>query len=205
MEVTTMKKYSIKQCIKLLEEEKLSSDAIYENVKKTFQKVGAQIDPIHIKKEKDQKETIKNTWYTFDFHEDIEVRPQKLFLTNLYIHDDAQFANLVEEALSAGIDPHNTEHILLYLNAQGYKMPESIYNFKLAEFTLYKKFYEKTDIWYMVKDILQKTGLSEATIDELKEYKQKEVGNKERMVSQYPTKDLQKIKAFPNGFEEKAS
>lgn len=179
--------------MRLLNEEFIPSTEVYRSVKKVFQEEGAKLNLFDIKKEDKQKEILKSIWRTFTFHEDVEKKPVKLFLTNLYIYDDATFANYVEEALSVGIDPQNIAHIVAYLNLQGYKITEGIYNFKVAEFALYKRFYEKTDIWYMIKDILQKTGLTEASIEELREYKRKEVNNQEMV---QPAKDLQKIKAY---------
>lgn len=188
-----MKTLTQKQCVRRLRNEQLNI-FLYEDFKASCQKLGARVQIQSIKSKK-QKEIVKQTWSQMN-HVESE-KTLNLFLANLYVYDDADFANRVEEALSMCVRP---EDIVGYLRIQGYPIPDTIYKLKLAEFEVYQEYYKQTNIWYMVKDILEKTGVKEASIAELKDYKEKQL--------QMQTKEAekQKVIVFPSSYiEEKVA
>lgn len=193
-----MKKLTQKESITALREEYIVKTDSYTSLKKTFQKLGAKANLIEIKKEKKQKEMIMNGWRTFSFDED-EIKPIHLFLANMYVYDDADFANRVEEALSLGV---RKEDVVSYLNLQDYSITDTIYHLKLAEFAVYKKYYEKTHIWYMIGNILEKTGAKKVSVEELNEFKQEELLRKQGMNRKQVEKINQKTMEFPVSYSK---
>ena len=146
------------------------------------------------RKAKKQKDIVKRAWDSFEHIEGVHTL--NLFLANIYVYDDADFANHVEEALSMCVKP---EDIVGYLNLQNYLIPDTIYYLKLAEFEVYKEYYQKSDIWYMVKHILEKTGISEVSIEELQEYKEKQLQSIRKV---NPEIEKTKTMVYPSAYSE---
>ena len=72
-------------------------------------------------------------------------------------------------------------------------------SFKLTTKEEHKEYYQKSDIWYMVKHILEKTGISEVSIEELQEYKEKQLQSIRKV---NPEIEKTKTMVYPSAYSE---
>lgn len=120
----------------------------YMKFKDKINELGMSLN-LTMKKNKVQKKQVKTLYESLKIPENLKT----LFLSNLYIYDDVNFVNLVQEAKSFGCRP---EDYSKYLKLN-HNIDENIYRLKLNEMDTYSNFYSKTYISDKVKIIVRET------------------------------------------------
>lgn len=127
-----------------MKKEKISNTD-YKALKRTIQVLGRRFE-MTTKKRKVQKKLVSALYEQLQIAE--ELRP--IFLSNLFIYDDREFLNQIEEAKNFGC---KKEEFDKYLRIN-YSIPPGAYHLKLAEMETYLSYYSMTTLADKVKATL---------------------------------------------------
>lgn len=118
----------------------------YRALKRTIQVLGRRFE-ITNKKRKTQKKLVDTLYKELKIRE--EIRP--IFLSNLFIYDDKEFLNQIEEAKSFGCKKEEYDKYLRI----NYHIPPGAYHLKIAEMETYLSHYSMTTLADKVKQTLK--------------------------------------------------
>lgn len=140
-----MNLFNTAENIECMKKEKLNITD-YRSLKRNIQVLGRKFEIVD-KKRKSQKKIIAALYEQLQITE--EIKP--IFLSNLFIYDDREFLNQIEEAKNFGC---KKEEFDKYLRIN-YHIPPGAYHLKLAEMETYLSHYTMTTLADKVKQTLK--------------------------------------------------